>query len=43
MPSKISSKLSPVNASDVFDEFKKIKIIINGGKSKLVLSQQSLI
>ena len=37
MPSaNISSGLSPVNALDVFDEFKKkIKIIINGGKSKI--------
>ena len=37
MPSaNISSKLSPVNAIDVFEEFKKkLKIIINGGKSKI--------
>ena len=37
MPSaNISSNLSPVSALDVFDEFKnKIKIIINGGKSKV--------
>ncbi len=36
MPSaNLSSGLSPVNASDVFDEFKnKLKIIIDGGKSK---------
>jgi len=36
MPSaNISSKLSPINAFDVFDDFKKkLKIIINGGKSK---------
>lgn len=34
----ISSKLSPVTASDVKDEFKKkIKYIINGGKSKIGL------
>ncbi len=37
MPSaNISSKVSPVNAYDVFDEFKKkLKIIINGGNSKI--------
>ena len=37
MPSaNISSGLSPVSAKDVFDEFKKkIKIIINGGHSKI--------
>ncbi len=37
MPSaNISSGLSPVSAKDVFDEFKKkIKIIINGGNSKI--------
>ena len=37
MPSaNFSSGLSPVNASDVFDEFKKkLKIIIDGGKSKI--------
>ena len=37
MPSaNLSSSLSPVNASDVFDEFKKkLKIIIDGGKSKI--------
>ena len=37
MPSaNISSGLSPVDVLDVFDEFKKkIKIIINGGKSKI--------
>jgi len=36
MPSaNLSSGLSPVSASDVFEEFKnKINIIINGGKSK---------
>ncbi len=36
MPSaNLSSKLSPVYASDVFEDFKKkIKIIIDGGKSK---------
>tara|TARA_B100000989_G_C19511438_1_gene459273 strand:+ start:514 stop:1461 length:948 start_codon:yes stop_codon:yes gene_type:complete len=36
MPSaNISSKLSPVNAFDVLDEFKnKLKIIINGGQAK---------
>ena len=34
----ISSKLSPVTASDVKDEFKKkIKYIVNGGKSKIGL------
>ncbi len=39
MPSaNISSGLSPVSAFDVFDEFKnKLKIIINGGKSKIGL------
>ena len=37
MPSaNLSSGLSPVNAKDVFDEFKKsLKIIIDGGKSKI--------
>ena len=37
MPSaNLSSGLSPVNALDVFDEFKKkLKIIINGGNSKV--------
>ncbi len=37
MPSaNLSSGVSPVNAFDVFEEFKKnIKIIINGGKSKI--------
>ena len=36
MPSaNISSNLSPINAYDVHDEFKKIRIIINGGKSKI--------
>jgi len=37
MPSaNLSSGISPVNASDVSDEFKKkIKIIINGGNSKI--------
>tara|TARA_Y100001958_G_scaffold157185_1_gene151611 strand:+ start:849 stop:1712 length:864 start_codon:yes stop_codon:yes gene_type:complete len=37
MPSaNLSSRLSPVQALDVFDEFKKkLKIIINGGKSKI--------
>ncbi len=37
MPSaNLSSGISPVNALDVSDEFKKnIKIIINGGKSKI--------
>ena len=37
MPSaNISSKISPVDARDVFDEFgKKIKIIIDGGRSKI--------
>ena len=36
MPSaNISSQLSPVKASDVFDEFnKKLKIIVDGGKSR---------
>ena len=40
MPSaNISSGLSPVNAIDVFDEFKKkLKIIIDGGNLKLELS-----
>ena len=37
MPSaNLSSKLSPVKASDVFDDFKKkLSIIINGGSSKI--------
>ena len=37
MPSaNLSSGLSPTNAFDVFEEFKKkLKIIINGGKSKI--------
>ena len=37
MPSaNLSSGLSPVNAIDVFDEFKKkLKIIINAGSSKI--------
>tara|TARA_B100001093_G_scaffold480015_1_gene509516 strand:+ start:66 stop:1022 length:957 start_codon:yes stop_codon:yes gene_type:complete len=37
MPSaNISSSVSPVNAKDVVDEFKKdIKLVINGGKSKI--------
>ena len=37
MPSaNISTRVSPVNARDVFDEFgKKIKIIIDGGNSKI--------
>ncbi len=37
MPSaNISSKLSPVNSIDVFDNFKKkIRIILNGGNSKI--------
>ena len=37
MPSaNLSSGLSPVNAFDVFDEFrKKLKIIVNGGESKI--------
>ena len=37
MPSaNISSKISPVDAKDVFEEFgKKIKIIIDGGRSKI--------
>ena len=37
MPSaNISSGVSPVSAYDVFDDFKKkLKIIINGGKSKI--------
>ncbi len=37
MPSaNLSSRLSPVNALDVFDEFKKkLKIIINGGNSRV--------
>ena len=37
MPSaNISSGLSPISAYDVFEEFKKkLKIIINGGKSKI--------
>ena len=37
MPSaNISTKLSPVSAKDVFEEFKnKIKIIVNGGKSRI--------
>ena len=35
MPSaNLSSGLSPTNALDVFEEFKK-KIIINGGRSKI--------
>ncbi len=39
MPSaNLSSSLSPVNALDVFDEFKnKLKIIINGGNSRIGL------
>ena len=39
MPSaNLSSSLSPVNALDVFDEFKKkLKIIINGGNSSIGL------
>ena len=37
MPSaNVSSNLSPINAYDVYDEFKKkVGIIINGGKSKI--------
>ena len=37
MPSaNLSSGLSPVNAFDVYDEFrKKLKIIVNGGESKI--------
>ena len=37
MPSaNISSSLSPVNATDVFEDFKKkLSIIINGGESKI--------
>ena len=36
MPSaNLSARLSPIEALDVFDNFKKIKIIINGGKSKV--------
>ena len=37
MPSaNLSSRLSPVSARDVFEELKsKVKIIINGGKSKI--------
>ena len=37
MPSaNISSRLSPVNAIDVYNEFKnKLKIIVNGGRSKI--------
>tara|TARA_B100001057_G_scaffold498772_1_gene606978 strand:- start:3074 stop:4021 length:948 start_codon:yes stop_codon:yes gene_type:complete len=37
MPSaNLSSKLSPVQASDVFEDFKKkLSIIINGGRSKI--------
>ena len=37
MPSaNLSSRLSPINALDVFDEFhEKLKIIINGGNSKI--------
>ena len=37
MPSaNISSGLSPISAYDVFEEFKKkLKIIINGGRSKI--------
>ena len=37
MPSaNISSRISPINAYDVVDEFKKIKIVINGVMLKLV-------
>ena len=37
MPSaNISSNLSPVNAVDVYEEFKnKLEIIVEGGKSKI--------
>ena len=37
MPSaNLSSSLSPVSAYDVYEEFKKkLKIIINGGRSKV--------
>ena len=37
MPSaNLSSRLSPVNAYDVFENFKKkIDIIVDGGKSKI--------
>ena len=37
MPSaNLSSRLSPVRAVDVFDDFrKKLKIIVDGGKSKI--------
>ena len=37
MPSaNISSRLSPINAIDVFDDFKnKLKIIIDGGRSRI--------
>ena len=37
MPSaNISSRLSPVNADDVSDEFKnKLKLVIDGGRSKI--------
>ena len=35
-----STKVSPVRAKDVFDEFKKkIQLIIDGGSVKLELSQ----
>ena len=45
MPSaNISSGLSPIDAFNVFEEFKKkLKIIIDGGRSKLELSLQLLI
>ena len=41
MPSaNISTNVSPVRAKDVYEEFRnKLRLIIDGGKSKLVLSQ----
>ena len=43
MPSaNLSSRVSPVNAENVADEFKKkIKLIINGGKSKIGIEMSS--
>ena len=38
-----STNLSPVRAEDVFDEFKKVQLIIDGGKSKIGIELQLLI
>ena len=35
MPVQINSSVSPIRAEDVFDEFLKKSLIINGGKSKI--------